>query len=138
MLIGARLAPACAAVIAVGLQAVALVGGAQAPSQCPLLFACLLLCCIPLVGAAPAASTGGGAHDGGTPPGMDPGALSLHALNARLLASDSAPPDVIDMDEDTSDTVLLIVVATLLQPLLLVGTCGRRVFGRRYTICYPR
>jgi len=42
------------------------------------------------------------------------------------------------MDEDTSDTVLLIVVATLLQPLLLVGTCGRRVFGRRYTTGTPR
>ena len=139
MLAGARASlSACAYAIAVGPWAFGFVIGARTPLRCPLLFAYLLLCCVTLVGAAPATGTGEGAYEGVSQLGMEPSAAALHALNTRLLVSASAPPDVIDMDEDTSDTVLLMIVATLLQPLLLVGTCGRRVFGRRYTVGTPR
>lgn len=125
-------------VIAVGLEAFGQLSGARKPSRFALLFAYFLFACVTRVGAAPAAGTGGGVQEGETLPGVGPGALALHALSTHLLTADSSPPSVIDIDGDISDTVLLIVVATLLQPLLLLGTCGRRVLGRRYVLGTPR
>ena len=91
MLAGARASlSACAYAIAVGPWAFGFVIGARTPLRCPLLFAYFLLCCVTLVGAAPAIGTGEGAYEDVSQLGMEPGAAALHALNTRLLVSASA------------------------------------------------
>ena len=97
-----------------------------------LMFLCFFLI-IATASCAPSTGSGAGVADPGTALAALVASTEIASVHpaASMTQPGALEPEVIEFEPELCDTMLLMMVATLLQPLVFVGTCGRRALGRR-------